>query len=286
MSTEQPQSSVQSSLTLLDRSVVVVLPRPNDTASRRHKISARAERLHRLHGTSVLFEVSKLLELGASTYATACSIFHRFFHNASLTEFDVWSISLASLMLATKVEEEPQPLVKIIHGFCHTYRKRLLVLDLSKLEEDDRWDWNYSGLRFVKEATTWSKERKLKFLHEQPLPGKLGPVFEDWHKQALDSEAAVLRQLGFTLYWIPDSHPHKFILYFCQALGLAQLPFLQRAWNYCNDSCRLDLCTRFTPEVIVRMEIYVLWSVMNGLTPSRIPHRILVPFTRPLARCL
>ena len=265
MSTEQPQSSAQSSLTILDRRVVVVLPYPNETASRVHEISPRVERLHRLHGTSVLFEVSKLLALGASTYATACSIFHRFFHKASLTEFDVWSIALASLMLATKVEEEPQQLKTIIHGFCHIYRKRVIVLDQSKLEEDGKWDWNHSSLRFVKEATTWSKERKQKFLQEQPLPGKLGPVFDDWHKQALNSEAAVLRQLGFTLYWIPDSHPHKYILYFCQALGLAQPRFTQRAWNYCNDSCRLDLCTRFAPEVIVRMKKRPIWSVMNAL---------------------
>jgi hypothetical protein len=213
--------------------------------------------MQRLHGTSLLIEVSKLLTLGASTFATACTIFHRFYHKASLTEFDVWSIAMASLMLASKVEEEPQALKTILHAFCHIYRKRVLVTDLSKSEEDE-WNWNHSSLRFVDEARTWSAEQKQKFLIEQPLPGKLGPVFEDWHKQALNSEAAVLRQLGFTLYWIPDSHPHKFILYFCQALGLAQPEFTQRAWNYCNDSCQLDLCTRFPPELIVRFEALIV----------------------------
>lgn len=196
------------------------------------------------------------MALGASTYATACSIFHRFYHKASLTEFDVWSIAMASLMLASKVEEEPLAIQKIVHGFCHIYRKRVLVADSSNGEEEE-WDWDHPSLRFVKQAKTWSMERKQKFLIHHPLPGKLGPVFEDWHKQALNSEAAILRQLGFTLYWIPDSHPHKFILYFCQALGLVQQVFTQRCWSYCNDSYRLDLCTRFPPEVIVRRVIWM-----------------------------
>jgi len=161
---------------------------------------------------------------------------------------------MASLLLSTKVEEESQPLITIIHGFCHVYRKRVLVVDLPKNEEenDDDWDWNHSSLRYIKEAQSWSAEEKHQFFEEQPLPGKLGPIYEDWHKQASHSEASILRRLGFTLYWIPDSHPHKFILYFCQALGLTQSEFTQRAWNYCNDSYRLDLCTRFPPEVIVR----------------------------------
>ena len=32
---------------------------------------------------------------------------------------------------------------------------------------------------------------------------------------------------------------------------VSPMQFTQRAWNYCNDSCRLDLCVRFDAEVIV-----------------------------------
>lgn len=250
MSSEGQIRGRKSKLTLLDRSVAVVLADPNGTASRKDKISSRNERLHRLHGTSLIFEVSELLGLGASTYATACTIFHRFYHLSSITEFDVWSISLAAVMLATKVEEEPQTLQKMIHVFYHIYRKRTLLANFST-RDDERWDWSHPSLCFLNEAKIWSAEQKQQFLQDERMPGKLGPVFEEWHKQALNSEAAVLRQLGFTLYWIPDSHPHKFILYFCQALGLTQSKFTQLAWNYCNDSYRLDLCTRFQPELIV-----------------------------------
>jgi hypothetical protein len=69
-------------------------------------------------------------------------------------------------------------------------------------------------------AQTWSLEQKEQILAKTPLPMKLGPVYKEWHDQVSQMEAAVLRQLGFTLYWIPDSHPHKFILYFCRVLEL------------------------------------------------------------------
>lgn len=210
-------------LTLLDRSITVVLAHPDETASKlRGSIAPSTERLHRLHGTSIIFDVSKLLDLSASTYATACTIFHRFYHQVSLTDHDVWSVALASILLATKVEEETQPLKTIIHAFCHVYRKRILVVDANVDTLKHCWNWNHPSLRHLPAAQTLSLDQKEKFLATFPLPSKLGPVFEEWHKQALYMEAILLRQLGFTLYWIPDSHPHKFILYFCQALDLTQ----------------------------------------------------------------
>jgi len=263
----------ENGLTLLDRSVCVVVEDPDNTASKKEGIHATTERLHRLHGTSLIFEASKLLALGASTYATACTIFHRFYHQASLTKFDVWSVAVASVLLATKVEEEPQTLKKIIHVFSHLYRKRILVVDHGQGAAGACWNWTHPSLRHAKEARLWSTEKKEKLLGNLPLPMALGPVFEDWHKQALESEAAILRQLGFTLYWIPDFHPHKFILYFCQALDLTQPKFTQRAWNYCNDSCRLDLCVRFPAEVVV--------SAGNPLALQQIfqPHGFVVATT-------
>jgi hypothetical protein len=217
-----------SKLTALDRSVVVVLQDPEATATTRDAIiSPDIERLHRLHGTSLIFESSKLLNLGASTFATACTIFHRFYHQVSLKEHDVWSIAMASTLLATKVEEEAHTLKAIIHVYCHLYRKRLLLIVDGDNDDDPCGNNNklsdHPSVASLSAARQWTTSEKDSYLQQLPLPMKFGPVYKEWHKQISDMEAILLRQLGFTLYWIPDSHPHKFILYFCRVLELTDV---------------------------------------------------------------
>ena len=214
-----------TTLSLLDRSVSVVLKEAEETASGRVGVSPRVERLHRLHGTSLISDASTLLSLRTSTFATACTIFHRFYQQVSLAEYDVWSIALASVLLATKVEEEPQSLKRIIHSFFHMFRKRILVA--TNISEANSWNWKHPSLGHAAEANSSrvSKEELENFILEIGLPPALdlqGSVYGEWYQRAISSEATILRQLGFTLYWIPDSHPHKFIPSFCQALGLKQ----------------------------------------------------------------
>lgn len=234
-------------LSLIDRTVVVVLKNPDESLS----LSPSCERLHRLHGTSIIMSATRLLKRNASTFATACTIFHRFYHQASLKEYNVWSVALASIILASKTEEEPGSIRHIILVLAHLYRRARLLLcnnpeSLAKHE----------SIAYSPKATTLSLEEKQQLLrHVQPM-SPLGPVYDDWRKEATDMENVLLRQLGFTLYWIPDSHPHKFILYFVKVLEIQNAHFSQVAWNWCNDSCRLDLCVRYEPELIVRTISY------------------------------
>jgi hypothetical protein len=247
---------------VVDRSVVSLLPNPDDTPSLRDGVMPDVERKHRLYGTSLLSAACNLLKLeDASTYATACTIFHRFYHRVSLTQHCVWSIAMASLFLATKVEDGAQQrnVRTLILTFDHLYRKRRGCLK-GEIQQDKR---------------------------VLPMP-KLGPVWKEYYELVLDMEHRILRELGFTFYWVPDSHPHKFLWEFLRLLFQLEERHVgteegsemngggenenasqkqqhhelaQRAWNYCNDSCRLDLCVRFDSEVIVR-PLFFQWLCM------------------------
>lgn len=236
-------------LTVLDRSVVVIVDSPDDTASRRQGASQSVERLHRMHGTSLIWESSQLLQVGASTFASACIIFHRFFNQYSLMEYDVWSVAMASTLLASKIEEEPHAFKTLINVYSFVYRKRIIATEIG--EKQIMSVLEHPSIAYLDLAKSSSIKDKLSLLKSAPLPSPLGPVREEWHKQIFEMEQIMLRHLGFTLFWIPDSHPHKFILYFCRVLEIDDSKFTQRAWNFCNDSCRLDLCVRFASEVIV-----------------------------------
>lgn len=279
--------------TRLDRTLTILLPNKeawDDTASRRAGISASVEQLHRLHGTSLILEVAALADLGLSpsTVATACTLLHRFFHHptSSLTQFDVWSVAMASLLLATKVDDGETSngmvasMKEIIEAFAHVYARRLILADLpnddelKELRQHQQSPQNLACLDRLLDA--WPQAEKRRNVCDYELTKKLfrsGPVYKDWHRQIVETESAILRHLGFTVYWIPDAHAHKFVLRFCRVLDVPNRTadneadeenkesnniFMQRAWNYCNDSCRLDLSVRYPSEVIV-----------SGLQPTR-----------------
>lgn len=208
------ESDGAGSLTQLDRRITILVNEP--TASARAGIEPSIERVHRLHGTSLIHDASTLLSLGASTFATSCTIFHRFCHQCSLYDYDVWSVATASTLLAIKIEEEPYALKEIIHVFAHLYRKRLLLATTETPDEVVKHPLGAS----LSVACKMSLDEKHERLSKIPLPSKLGPVYKEWHGRISKMEAVVLRQLGFTLYWIPDSHPHKFIPYIFDALEL------------------------------------------------------------------
>lgn len=245
-------SSPHPSLTVVDRSITIVLSDPDDTGSRKGGIPASIERLHRLHGTSLLSSASRLLKLNTSTYVSSCTIFHRYCHQVSLKDMNVWSVALASTVLACKIEEDPRPIRHVILIYARIYRKRRLFLsnDAAILANDE----NVASSELAKTASVGEKEALLRQV--KPM-SPLGPVYQEWYNEIVETENRILRQLGFTLYWIPDSHPHTFILHFVEGLDVHQKELCQQAWNYCNDSCRLDLCLRFAPEVIACTAIFM-----------------------------
>ena len=229
----QPISEVNNhKLSRLDRSLHVILQNPDKTPSRQAGIAPQLERLHRLHGTSIIFESSHRLSLGPSTNATACTIFHRFYHSASLSEHDVWSVAIACTLLATKVEEEAKNLKNIIEEYSKIYARRVVLADLafeeskkdkSRKNENDMEELVLSSpiIACLSEPIAkWPKAKQRRRICAKFLPqlNTNGPVYKEWNKKITQMESTILRHLGFTFYWISDSHPHKYILNFCHAL--------------------------------------------------------------------
>ena len=264
---------------VVERTIYATLPNPKTTTpSSLSSISQHIELLHRINGTSIISQCTTLLRLSASTYATSTTIFHRFYHRKSLKEYDVWSTSMAAVILACKVEEEIRRVSEVILVFVHVYRRmrfamgsrNLCGLDDMKSVTSEEFQTALCPLLLNSKVIN-EEERQNILRYIQPLP-RTGLVFKEWESELMLMENVVLRELGFSLFWIPENHPHVFLLYFMKVLELVDnessvnaeskksdeithdlknLTIAQIAWNYCNDSCRLDLCVRYEAELIV-----------------------------------
>lgn len=236
----------------------MTLPCPDNTPSRKQGISAKDERLHRLQGTFLIEEACQILQKH-DIFPTACVVFHRFFHQVPLNEADVWSVSLAATLLAAKSQEVALPVRNVILAFAHLYRKRALLM-LPDDHEQKLLVEQHPAVATLPGTCKRGLVEKEKILRAVPPMSQLGPVWKEWHDAIVQAESRVLRQLGFTLYWIPDSHAHVFIPPFVQSLQLPcaeNAEFTATAWCYCSMSYRLDLCVRFAPEVIACAAIHV-----------------------------
>lgn len=246
--------------TLLDRSIVTILQNPDQTRSRKAGIRAAEERLYRLHGTSLIAEACRMLTV-PQIHPTATTLFHRFYHQVSLKETDVWSTAMACTLLAAKIEEPVAGRVAVrnlVLTFVHLYRRRTLVLE--KDEEVLQTILKHEAVAAHAAAAALSLDEKFeKLRNEVPALSLMGPVWKEWHDAVVQAESRLLRQLGFTFYWIPNQHPHRFVPHFCNALleDDNQAAVTEAALQYCNLSCRLDLCVRHAPETIACAAIYL-----------------------------
>lgn len=262
--------------TRLDRSLPIVLSDTcNDTPSRRDGIDGATERLYRLYGAALLHQASQLLAqtssaspttkndettttnypcaMRPSTFLTAAVMFQRLYHRLSLRTLDVWAAAMGSLFCAAKTEEVPLTARQVIVVFVHLYRRRRLCLDQAVATQGD------PCVLVAKDVAALDHRQRLQKLQtELPALSSTGPIWKEWFTALVEAEGQVLRALGFMLYWIPREHAHRFVPGFCQALQLSDnASVCQRIWNTCNDAYRLDLCVRFTAEVICTAAILV-----------------------------
>lgn len=191
---------------------------------------------------------------------------------------------MASVLLGCKIEEEVRRVREIICVFVHVYRRMRFAMDYVDDEKQKEEEVKKEGSErktqgfqtaicslLEKQPTLDQEERKNLLRYVKPLPIH-GPIYKELEEELTNHEHHLLRELGFSLYWIPESHPHNFLLYFMRVLDLVQVKdeeeegekekandipskgentIAQIAWNYCNDSCRLDLCVRYKAEMIV-----------------------------------
>lgn len=193
---------------------------------------------------------------------------------------------MAATLLAAKIEEAQLTIFQIILVYTHLYRRRRLVMttattynmnDENELEQAVEHPGaterilEHASVGVDPLSTSLTAEDKAWHL-KNDLPGlsRLGPIWKDWYDEIITTENDILRQLGFTLYWIPDEHSHKFILYFLRVLQVEDHitkadyeRFVQRAWNYCSDFCRLDLCVRFDSEILACTAIFLTALDLN-----------------------
>jgi hypothetical protein len=238
---------------IIDRTLYITLPSHllnTPTPSRLCFIPPSQERLHRIYGSSLIHSAALLLRFkNPSTKCTSCSLFHRFFHRESLTRYDVWSVAMACVLLGGKIEDDARPIRQVILVFHHLFRRRRLQLQ-SPLPPNVR-EFPSSALLSQQDLSKKEKENVLRSF--VPSLNPYSQIYREYHSVVTTTELIILRSLGFTIYWIPSSHPHSFLLYFCKVLEIKEDTIVvQRAWNYCNDSTLLDLCVRYEPQVTVR----------------------------------
>lgn len=167
---------------------------------------------------------------------TAQNLLQRFFYRKSLTKFDAFSVAMACMLLAMKIEEDPRQPRAVVLVFHRMFERRMGV-----------------------EPSAVIPSTSLRVLRDEMLRVELH----------------VLKELGFGFYNIMD-HPHKFILYYLRVLELdIEGDVSQRAWNYVNDSLRTDLSLRFRSEVIACAAIYMASRSLEIKLPDNPPWWVL-----------
>jgi hypothetical protein len=234
------------------------------------------------------------VSLKTSVVSTSSTLLHRYYHNVSLQDTNVWSTAMACTLLAAKLLEVPNmaDLRKIITVYAHLYRKRIVVQNSQAVADVSNDNDNNNNNNNNNNTTTsdlwaslmspnqsYSQETYQEFIKPSGM-SPAGPIYKEWKDVLEQTEHCVLRALGFLLHWIPNQMPHKYLGPMlldiqentAEAAGNAtnvHFELAQRAWDYCNDSHYLDLATRVPPHVIAAAAIF-LARLDTGLSSSMI----------------
>ncbi|RHY95890.1 hypothetical protein DYB31_010645 [Aphanomyces astaci] len=197
------------------------------TPSQAEGLSATDEKRHRFYACELIQEAGILLQLPQVVLATAQSLLHRFYARQSLFDFDAFRAAMGCIFLASKAEEQPRRVKDVVQVFFRM-RNRRMGLGLSLLMPSD-------------------------------------PRFATWTDWLVMVERQVLIEVGFSIDGTTE-HPHKFLLYYIKLLECSDA-CAQQAWNYVNDSFRLDLCLRYDAHVIACAAISLAARVLQHVLP-------------------
>ena len=169
---------------------------------------------------------------------------------------------MACVLIGGKIEDDSRPVRQIVLAFHHLFRRRRLQLGLTAEQVNNNSCTSASPL-----VRLSNDERENVLRSFRPSMNPYGQIYQEYHRVIITTEQIILRSFGFTLYWIPHSHPHSFLLYFCKVLEL-QGNIVQKAWNYCNDSTLLDLCVRYDAQLTVRNGLRMHFIFLKGQVMS------------------
>ncbi|GAB1600382.1 cyclin-Q-like [Argonauta hians] len=95
---------------------------------------AKSETDSRVHFSAIKYihQAGYRLKLSSVSIATASVIYHKFFRENSLNDFDIYLISATSLYLAGKVEEEHRKIRDVVNVCYRTLHKSKSPLDIGE----------------------------------------------------------------------------------------------------------------------------------------------------------
>eukprot|EP00434_Breviolum_minutum_P034925 symbB.v1.2.030916.t1/scaffold3532.1/size54609/2 len=209
--------------------------------SREDGIDEDAEDQLRRFGGGLIQRAGVLLKLPQLAVVTASSLFQRFYFRKSFADFDVRAVCMASVTLASKLQEHPRKVVDVIQVF---YK-----LKMREAQEEDG-----SGPSFAGKPT--------------PVLDVSAKEFHNAKKELLSAERNILRELGFEVNSL--DHPHRYALEYMEQL---QRPaeLTQKVWNYLNDALQTPLCCAHGPQQIAGAGLVLASKELGVMLPSKPP---------------